>query len=121
MKKLYAALFSAALATGMAVPYALSHSTGRESRAVRDCEAAQPGSPGLSCVRRPVHSSTTITPTIPLVRAAVPTTASHSVLRGDPRSLPVFFRRFRLPEARFCAPLSGLFTDGFLRARLKLL
>ncbi len=38
MKKLYAALFSAALVTGMALPYALSHSTGRESRTPRDCD-----------------------------------------------------------------------------------
>lgn len=38
MKKLYAALFSAALVTGMAVPYALSHSNGRELRRGTGCD-----------------------------------------------------------------------------------
>ncbi|HNN96863.1 MAG TPA: hypothetical protein PKI03_31555 [Pseudomonadota bacterium] len=56
MKKLYAALFSAALATGMAVPHALSHSTGRESRTVRDCEKlpSPERSQCLACVTRPL-------------------------------------------------------------------
>ena len=56
MKKLYAALFSAALATGMAVPHALSHSTGRESRTVRDCEKLpNPDRQAcLQCVGRPL-------------------------------------------------------------------
>ena len=38
MNKLYGALLVTALATGIAIPHAFSHSTGRESRIIAHCQ-----------------------------------------------------------------------------------
>lgn len=56
MKKLYVALVITALSTGFAIPHAFSHSTGHESRLVRDCEKLpSPARQDCSrCVTRPV-------------------------------------------------------------------
>jgi hypothetical protein len=56
MKKLYAALFSAALVTGMAVPFALSHPTGHEARIKAHCDKLPMPERNacIQCVARPV-------------------------------------------------------------------
>jgi hypothetical protein len=56
MKKLSAALLSAALMTGIALPYALSHSTGRESRRLADCNKfpTPERNTCAACVTRPL-------------------------------------------------------------------
>jgi hypothetical protein len=55
MNKLYAALFTAALAMGFALPVALSHSTGHESRTLANCEKLPTPERQncLKCVTRP--------------------------------------------------------------------
>ena len=56
MNKLYAALVVTALATGVAIPHALSHSTGHESRIIAHCQRLP--SPErqacTQCVTRPI-------------------------------------------------------------------
>ena len=56
MKKLYAALFATALVSGIAIPHAMSHSTGHESRIVAQCERlpTPERQACISCVKRPL-------------------------------------------------------------------
>lgn len=56
MKKLYAALFSAAFVMGVAAPHALSHPTGHESRTVPNCQKlpTPERQACIQCVTRPL-------------------------------------------------------------------
>jgi hypothetical protein len=56
MKKLYAAMLVAGMLTGSAIPVALSHSTGHESRVPAQCELLPTPERNacLSCVTRPL-------------------------------------------------------------------